>query len=66
MSKRKNSNAICNNVSINKKTKIHNQCDSSGCMKIPVFNFEGQLRGKFCASHKKAGMVDVIKNAANN
>jgi hypothetical protein len=41
---------------VNVKSKL---CEEDGCKKIPYFNFEGELRGVYCASHKKTGMVNV-------
>lgn len=34
-------------------------CEHAGSGKLPRFNFEGKLRGRFCAQHKKQGMVYV-------
>jgi EsV-1-7 cysteine-rich motif len=39
------------------KMPIH--CQTEGCKKQPVFNYQDEKSGLYCASHKKDGMVDV-------
>ena len=34
------------------------KCEQEGCIVCPVFNFKGG-KGRFCKSHKIAGMIDV-------
>ena len=38
----------------------HKRCEEEGCGSRPVFNFEGETRGRFCKEHKQAGMVNVL------
>ena len=55
--KRKQSN---DDVLPKKKVKPSNLCQHEGCVSIsPVFNLEGEVRGRFCAQHKLPNMVDV-------
>jgi hypothetical protein len=43
-----------------KLTKLtSSKCQHEGCKLQPVFNFEGETKGKFCSTHKEEGMVDV-------
>ena len=35
------------------------RCEHPGCTSRPVFNREGESRGRFCAVHREPGMVDV-------
>ena len=35
--------------------------EHDGCVKGPVFNFEGQPRGKFCATNKQPNIVKEKK-----
>jgi hypothetical protein len=44
--------------SSNKKRK-QKTCEHPGCIKQPSFGMEGETRGRFCAEHKKEGMVNV-------
>ena len=34
-------------------------CEHIGCRKLPVFNKEGEIKGRFCSEHKEIEMVDV-------
>jgi very-short-patch-repair endonuclease len=38
----------------------HKMCQHSGCKIRPNFNFEGELKPKFCDSHKIDGMINVL------
>lgn len=42
------------------KKRRHKLCHDDDCAVIPKFNYKGQVRGMYCAQHKKPGMVDVI------
>jgi hypothetical protein len=35
------------------------RCSEIGCKKRPTFNFEGQSKAIYCATHKKDGMIDI-------
>jgi hypothetical protein len=37
----------------------HKMCQYSGCKIRPNFNFEGELKPKFCNSHKEDGMINI-------
>ena len=41
------------------ENKPANICRFKGCTKRSNFNIEGSVRGKYCKSHKKPGMIDV-------
>jgi hypothetical protein len=34
-------------------------CKENGCNTIPTFNKKGEIKGIYCAEHKKDGMIDV-------
>ena len=34
-------------------------CKEPGCKTIPTFNLPGEIRGLYCAQHKKEGMINV-------
>ena len=36
-------------------------CQKEGCdISHPVFNYEGQKKGKYCSEHKEPGMINVV------
>ena len=35
------------------------KCEFDGCEKIPNYNFKGETKARFCASHKEDGMLDI-------
>lgn len=37
------------------------RCNSAGCQHRPGFAMPGEKRGKFCATHREPGMVDVVR-----
>lgn len=37
------------------------RCQEPGCPHRPGFAIPGERRGKFCASHRLSGMVDVVR-----
>ena len=37
----------------------HKRCEQAGCGKRPVFNTEGSLVARYCATHKMPDMVDI-------
>jgi hypothetical protein len=37
-----------------------NYCKYIGCKHVPVFNYEGQKKGKYCFKHKELIMINVI------
>lgn len=37
------------------------RCHEPGCPHRPGFAMPGERRGKFCASHRLPGMVDVVR-----
>ena len=41
-------------------------CHEKGCCKIPTFNKARKTSGKFCAEHKKDGMVSIMYRNYNN
>ena len=41
-------------------------CHQKGCNKIPSFNKVRKTSGKFCAEHKKDGMVNIMYRHYNN
>ena len=41
-------------------------CHEKGCCKIPTFNKVRKTSGKFCAEHKKDGMVSIMYRHYNN
>jgi len=41
-------------------------CHKKGCTKIPTFNKISKTSGKFCADHKKDGMVSIMYRHYNN
>ena len=34
-------------------------CKEPGCKTLPCYNYEGEKKGLYCATHKKEGMVDI-------
>ena len=41
-------------------------CHHKGCNKLPTFNKTRKTSGKFCAEHKKDGMVSIMYRHCNN
>jgi hypothetical protein len=41
-------------------------CHQNGCCKLPTFNKVRKTSGKFCAEHKKDGMVNIMYKNYNN
>jgi Rieske Fe-S protein len=41
-------------------------CEHDGCTKQPSFNNPGERAGRFCASHKLGGMVDVLSKVCEH
>ena len=41
-------------------------CHQKGCCKLPTFNKVRKTSGKFCAEHKKDGMVSIMYRHYNN
>jgi hypothetical protein len=41
-------------------------CHQMGCCKLPTFNKVRKTSGKFCAEHKKDGMVNIMYKNYNN
>lgn len=41
-------------------------CHEKGCCKIPTFNKARKTSGKFCAEHKKDGMLSIMYRNYNN
>ena len=37
----------------------HKSCEHEGCNVKPCYNYEGEIKGKFCILHKLENMVDV-------
>jgi len=35
-------------------------CEYVGCKIQPVYNYEGQTKGRFCAEHKLENMIDIV------
>jgi hypothetical protein len=35
------------------------RCSQLSCMKIPLYNYDGEKKGLFCCAHKKVGMINV-------
>jgi len=35
------------------------KCEHVGCKKHPNFNYQGQIRSRFCAEHKLENMIDI-------
>jgi len=35
------------------------KCEHARCQKQPVFNCEGQTKGRYCAKHKLKNMINV-------
>jgi hypothetical protein len=52
--------ASVSNGSTIKKRTLDRFCEVSNCVKNPCFNHEGQIKGRFCSSHRLQGMIDVI------
>ena len=46
---------------IKKKVLSSKTCKEPGCRTRPHYNYEGEKKGLYCATHKKEGMVDVIR-----
>ena len=38
---------------------VSQMCQEKNCKLTPAFNFEGELKGKFCSKHKEEGMIDI-------
>lgn len=36
------------------------RCEHGSCVKSPKFNLRGESQGRFCDTHKEAGMINVI------
>ena len=34
-------------------------CVEENCLKFPCFNFDSEIKGIYCAHHKKEGMFDL-------
>ena len=39
---------------------VKRRCVEENCLKQPSFNFDSEVKGIYCAQHKKQNMVDVI------
>ena len=37
------------------------KCLFDGCKKQPVFNYEGETKGIYCATHKELNMIDDVR-----
>ena len=37
----------------------HKRCEHPECKSHPSYNFEGQVKAKFCKEHKELGMIDI-------
>ncbi len=42
------------------------KCEAAACDTLPCFNTRGSKKGRFCAVHKEAGMVNVISPTCEN
>ena len=38
---------------------VTKRCVEENCLKQPSFNFDSEVKGIYCAQHKKRNMVDV-------
>jgi hypothetical protein len=37
------------------------RCIYENCNKIPIFNYEGEIKALYCNEHKLENMIDILK-----
>ena len=41
-------------------------CNHPDCKTLPIYNYEGETKAIYCATHKLDGMIDVKNKSCNH